>query len=871
MLPETLRPILDSDAVDERARDLAAANLNGLRLALVTLGPPAAPGTALLEVVFWNTLHVADLLAEIAATPALAGQRFRIRGGHRVPAGPGTGEVKCTAVAAGSPDGAGRLESLLLTIAPVGDYSTYTLELQDPLNRIDPFFDRLPFKFRPGCFTADCAPAWEPGRAQAPAPVIDYLAKDYDSFRHTLIAAMMERVPGWQVTSEADLDQVLIDLFAAAGDELSDYQDRVMAEAGLATARKRVSLARHARLMDYHVHQGQQSGTWLALEIDSTAPRFTLSGAQPGQPSLGAVELGEELVAWVGHPDAPADWIWFTTRESRVGGADRRVLEPLLNRFALHTWANATPALAAGATSADLVPTLPGAGEPEAIRVRDMVRQGLLRVLLLEEKLNPRTGRPPGRDPRKRQLLELVAGDEPQAGGRAAQAIHDPLTGTWAVRVHWRDEDALRAEYCFTTSCPDGRVPGVSEFHGNLLEVHEGLPVRCDFHEPGAVLPDDVEMVPGDPRRLPHLHRHFVRHSLYGDPPRVRCDLPQAPLAYRATPPGGEVEPRTTLNVTVVAGAVGDPWDEVASLVHSDDSAEQGDHFVVETDEHRRSWLRFGDGVNGRQLPAGAVVECAYQVGGGVRGNVGAGTISRFRPLLALPSAIVRVWNPFDVTNGLDPEPVETILRAVPEAYRTRQLRAVTLADYAQRAEEVSGVARAVARRAWTGSWRTVRVVVDPVGTTELRPELTRAVARHLEAVRLAGEDLEIRPPRYVPLEITVRVCLHADYWPEDVRAVLEQEFSDGWTPDGRRGFFHPDGWTFGQPLHRSQVAGRLHAVAGVEHVLAIAVRRFDAAGPGVADGDVVEAGFDEILLVRNDPDHRERGTIDFDLQGGRR
>jgi hypothetical protein len=40
-------------------------------------------------------------------------------------------------------------------------------------------------------------------------------------------------------------------------------------------------------------------------------------------------------------------------------------------------------------------------------------------------------------------------------------------------------------------------------------------------------------------------------------------------------------------------------------------------------------------------------------------------------------------------------------------------------------------------------------------------------------------------------------------YWREDVRFVLEQEFSDSWTSDGRRGFFHPDEWTFGQSLHR--------------------------------------------------------------------
>jgi predicted phage baseplate assembly protein len=231
------------------------------------------------------------------------------------------------------------------------------------------------------------------------------------------------------------------------------------------------------------------------------------------------------------------------------------------------------------------------------------------------------------------------------------------------------------------------------------------------------------------------------------------------------------------------------------------------------------------------------------------------------------------VWNPFDVVDGSDPEPVESILRAAPEAYRARQLRAVTLADYVRRAEEVEGVARAMARYFWTGSWRTVRVLIDPdashaTSAGQLRPALKREVMAHLEAVRLIGEDLEIRAPKYVPLEIEVRLCLYPDVWPEDVRWRLEQEFSTGWTAQGRRGFFHPDEWTFGQALHRSQIEGRVHQVPGVEHLLHIHMRRFHALS--VASTEVIHAGVEEILQVLNDPDNRERGMITFDLRGGR-
>jgi len=192
------------DYVDDRADLLASNHLNGLRLALVALPPGTNPDHADLELRFFNDLHVSDILNEITLNPPRAGQIFRVRGGTRVLAGPSTGQVRVTAVVAGSD-----ATKLNLRVEPVGDYSTYTLELVWNANLIDPFFSALGFKFRPGCFTNDCAPRLE-GRPLPPGPEIDYLAKDYDSFRHTLMSAMAQRVPGWTSTSEADHDQVPI-------------------------------------------------------------------------------------------------------------------------------------------------------------------------------------------------------------------------------------------------------------------------------------------------------------------------------------------------------------------------------------------------------------------------------------------------------------------------------------------------------------------------------------------------------------------------------------------------------------------------------------------------------------------------------------
>ena len=312
------------------------------------------------------------------------------------------------------------------------------------------------------------------------------------------------------------------------------------------------------------------------------------------------------------------------------------------------------------------------------------------------------------------------------------------------------------------------------------------------------------------------------------------------------------------------SGGLFDPWDEVSSLIHSDDGTESGDHVVVETDEEGRSLLRFGNGINGRRLPDGAAVHTRYQVGYGLEGNVGADTLVHF-DRADFPE-ITGVWNPFDVTDGRAPEPVAEIIRRAPEAFRYHQLRAVTLKDYVDRAEALPGVAKAAARYMWTGSWRTVRLTIDPEGTTTFSDDLRTGLARHLDAVRLLGEDLELRPPRFVPLEITVTLCIHPDYWPEDVRFVLDQEFSSGYTPDGRRGFFHPDNWTFGQALHASELLGRIERVTGVDHVTGITMQRRNGSTPGTPETITVLP--EEVVLVRNDPDHQEDGQITFYLDG---
>ncbi|PSN10931.1 hypothetical protein C7293_26250 [filamentous cyanobacterium CCT1] len=827
--------ILNLEALRDRARDLDLGSFNGMELVLVELTPAGAPIEAHLLVHFFNNQELAAIVADVAANPALARQFFTITGGQRIRGGKLAGEVQVVNVVATSAPNV-----LDLTVTPIGDYSTYTLSLNR--ENIDPIFSELPFKFRPGCFTNNCAPEWDPAPAPPENPAIDYLAKDYDSFRHTLMAAIAQRVPGWQPTSEADLDQVLLSLFSAAADELSDFQDRVMGEAFWGRLRKRVSLARHARLVNYYVHEGNQASTWLAMILAAG------TSVELPKPDLLGGDRALPLLTWAGPADFddPAAVVFMSRRPL----AQPQPLDSLLNHLSLYTWDGAIPALAAGSTTADLLLLAGGPGGPyspitdeaSARQVEALIRSGAITTLLIQERLNPATGEVAGRNPNKRQLLRLLPREQ------GATAKEDPTRSVWYVEVHWRQQDALKFNYCFTVDCPDGATEHVSLFHGNLVPVYHGRPREIVFEEP-------VEpLVEG--------RFYFERTDRWG----TICRLPAEPLAYQNTPPGGEIPPISTLEVEVVTERVPDRWEEAITLVYSDDSSENGDRFVVETDELGQSLLRFGNGTNGRALPENAQVVCRYQVGLGLAGNIGYDQLQFFNS--GTYPEILACWNPFDVVDGRAPEPVAEVIRRAPEAYRFRQHRAVTLKDYVQRAEELEEVSQAAARYAWTGSWRTVQIAIDPVGTTELDDALREKLARHLDAVRLIGEDLEIRPPRFVPLDIRVALCIHPSYWPEDVRFVLEQEFSEGYTPDGRLGFFHPDRWTFGQPLYASQIAGRVQAVPGVEHVISISLRRWNEATPGT---EVVTAlRPNEIIQVRNDPDRMETGAIAFDLRGGR-
>ena len=59
-------------------------------------------------------------------------------------------------------------------------------------------------------------------------------------------------------------------MLAYVGDHLSYQQDAVATEAYLGTARRRVSVRRHARLVDYAMHDGCNARAWVQVQVNAT-------------------------------------------------------------------------------------------------------------------------------------------------------------------------------------------------------------------------------------------------------------------------------------------------------------------------------------------------------------------------------------------------------------------------------------------------------------------------------------------------------------------------------------------------------------------------------------------------------------------------
>ena len=402
---------------------------------------------------------------------------IRIDGGRRI-----TG-LRATGVDVEREDDPELDDRMHVTLDRPGDTSAYRLRVvgtdaygrpgTEPFHGFDPRYDGAEFSFGSGCPTPyDCTDDLPCPETFPARPVIDHTARDYDSLRRLILDRLSLTVPDWTERHAADLGVTLVELLAHTADQISYHQDAVATEAYLGTARRRVSVRRHARLIDYAMHDGCNARAFVAIETarhtvlrrgDFRFAAVDVSRLDPQErPDLGTVVADEDL-------DTLSARAGVEVFEPLTGGDV--TLRPEHNAITLWTWGDEECALPKGATRATLRDG-DGPGCARALKLRPGD------VLVLEEVIGPRTGTPAGADPAHRQAVRLTS----------VAPLVDPLYDQPVLEVGWAAEDALSFPLCLSVrggpDCTVIRDVGVARGnvvlvdHGRSLTFRGGAPER---------------------------------------------------------------------------------------------------------------------------------------------------------------------------------------------------------------------------------------------------------------------------------------------------------------------------------------------------------------------------------------------------------
>jgi hypothetical protein len=729
---------------------------------------------------------------------------------------------------------------LYLTVLAPGDFSNYTLRLQS--TKLDPFFAEADFSFKARCPSdLDCkAPTPLCPPEQADVPPINYLAKDFLSFRQALLDFSAFRYPEWQERSEADFGMMFLETLSALADDLSYTQDRIAAEAALDTATQRRSVVRHTRLVDYEPQPATAARVMLQFDVDDAAPpiprglRFSGQGPD-GTPIVFETGIG---LSDINLYEVSSKW----NRQQPSGPVG---MQP-------YFWDNSQRCLKAGATEMWLLGTGLGFFKDQVLSIETIADSPA--------------------DPPIRELVRLVdpaSVDSPQS--------YDPLfpgppaPPSPVTRIVWRQEDKLKFNHDLTT---DSRGTPRTIVVGNLVPATQAMVQTESFAIPPSAMPD--------------LPLAIVRTG-----PNNTCDAPavqylytlqNAPVAW-LQPDDPSQQPLPEILLTTRGAAESEAsWRFLRRLL---DTQHFDNAFTLEAARFARvgrnsdgssqydydgdagDTIRFGDGTFGAIPLEGTVFDVIYRVGRGALGNVAADSITRIDA--ARPGAgVMAVTNPLPATGGADAEPLDRVRRLAPQEFRAKSFRAVRPEDYQAGAQTLSWVQRAGTAFRWTGSWLTVFTTADPLGSEQITVGQRIELINLLNRYRIAGYESYVPEANYVSLDLAIEVCAQPDAFRGEVNAAVLTALSAAGPASGANEFFNPDHFTFGQPLERSDLEASIQNAPGVAGVTCVRYRVRNRTAGLAEMPDVVAVASNEIIRCDNDPSFPEHGTLNITIRGGK-
>lgn len=860
-MSDTAIPHCVEDA--RRALVLAHPTLNGIDFVEYRYDPLAPPGRRhVLEVRF------------LKPAPALSPGDLVVEGGARI--------LGIGIVATAAPAGA----MLRVFATEAGDFSAYRLRLRDPaMHGIDALLASATINFKAGCPSdLDCRVRQDCPPPAGEAPALDHMARDFDSFRRMLLDLARMRNPNWQEVHPAAPATALVELLAAEGDRLAWMQDAVGTEATLETARLRISARRHARLVDYRVHEGRNAFAFVQLDVTNSAAAIIPAGTRfltrVTAPLRGAATAPGAQIAALPPPDHEGDPALASVTVFEATARTR--CERALNRLWLHDFGGRSCCLPRGATAAYLFAMQGGVGIRPPLRVGDWI--------VLHEAKGPETGRAPDADPARRVAVRITRVDnatdpaftaalnaedgEPRL--RRVTAAAAPVLPL--LRVEWAAEHAPGFVLTVTGRDTNGAaLPCIGQARGNVVPVDHGRTVTrstVDGTLPAPVTRGRITTLelPAAPLTflpMPEAPRFDVlgrladsRHSL--DAP-AEAALPA--LVLLVDPPSEEQR----------------LWRPVPDLL---DSGPFDEHLVAELDAEGRALLRFGDDAFGRRLPDGSTITARFRIGNGTAGNVGAGSLVHIvTPEAAdltdpadpgsppAPFPVVRaLWQPVAARGGTQPETLQAVRSHAPAAMHARQFRAVTEADWEAAALSLAGIVAARAVIRWTGSWHTIFIGLHPrdpaalvplrTGGFALQPRFAATAEAALHRWRLAGKDMVVRAGLYVPLRLEIGLCLASGHFRGAVLPAVRAALV------GAGGLFDPTRARFGETLWLSRIIAAVAAVPGISSCIVRAFHRYWALPAGELESGRLSLGIWEVPRLDADASLPENGVLILTIDG---
>lgn len=640
---------------------------------------------------------------------------------------------------------------------------------------------------------------------------IDYLAKDYASFRQLMLDRLASVVPDWKERNAADVGVMVVELLAYAADQLSYYQDAVATEAYLTTAHHRISMRRHARLLDYPMHEGCNARTFVAVKVADSAPAELVLPA------------GSQLVTRVAN--TPMNLVANQLDEVRDAGGQvfetlhELLLNPLHNTLLLFS------DLAAGATSATL--RIP---EGFALKVGDL--------LIFEEVAGIASGLAADAEPLHRHPVRLT---------QLARTT-DSKSGAHLATISFAVEDALPFAMAAATTVATGNIAIVD--HGYSVPGEEALALRTV----GSLSEATLKYGPLTQRGGIFLNGLFHAYN------------PSGPASALNTFALEDARPAISLR-----DDDGLSWTARRDLLRS---RRPSSDFVVEVDERGQTFLRFGDGSYGRkpgaQLHASYRIGNGRSGNVGAEALYHLVWPAGW-PSAELAPPILGIRNPLMASGGTDPEPLEQVRLHAPHSFRTQE-RAVSAADYVTIALRHPEVQDAQGGLRWVGAGYAITLTVQRRGGLPCDEAFQRRLLAFLERYRMAGQQLFISAPREVAVDLALTVQAASSHVRSTVKSLLYEalgltqtkaQASQGAKP----GMLSPAELRLGRPLYLSQLVSAAMRVDGVTWAEVTRFQRYG--GKDCRRAGVITMAPLEMPILRNVAAQPWLGRFELTIGGG--